>query len=411
MLHRLVALLLILTFSGPAFAAAEEVPTGPRISLITVSPGDAAYSMFGHSAVRVVDEERDIDWLFNYGTFNFGDPLFIPKFAYGQMDYMLSVDYFYRSFHSYSAFERRSVVEQELNLTPDQREAMLAFLQQNAMPENRVYRYDFLFDNCSTRPRDVLQVILGPDLRFDDVHDPERTFRQLIEQYAARMPWLHLGMDVLLGARVDRQATSTEVMFLPDYLFEAFEHAEVRIDGAWQPLVSRTDTLYAAPPLPAGGLGPWPWMWALLALGGALTFAEVLRKQRYRAGVAFDTALYLVVGLFGLLMFVMWFFTLHDVTAWNMNLLWAWPTHAFVAFALARNRRYDWLPRYFLVSAILSVILVFGWPIWPQELPMPVLPIILLVGARSAGQAYRFYILDRVHSGERPAADLASQAR
>ena len=133
---------LLLFFSALALSAQ------PELSLITVYPGNAIYSAFGHTAFRYVDEDNDIDILYNFGTFDFQDPEFVPKFVHGQLDYFLGVVKFRRTFKNYTLLENRSVVEQKLNLTPEEIARIYAFLAENAMPENRYYKYDFIKDNC-----------------------------------------------------------------------------------------------------------------------------------------------------------------------------------------------------------------------------------------------------------------------
>jgi hypothetical protein len=401
---RLLAALLFL-FAIPGGAAAQQLSPEARISMITIAPGDAVYSAWGHSAFRVHDPAFDLDRQYNYGTFDFGDPLFVPKFAYGQLDYLLSVEDFWRAFTMYSRYEERSVIEQVLNLTPEQRDAVVAYLRHNALPENREYRYDFLYDNCSTRLRDVLEAVLEDDVRFHPDPRPLPTFRKMINPYVERTPWLHTGISLLLGARVDRRVSEREIVFLPDYLFEAFERAEVRGEEGWTALVASTDTLYAAPPLPAPGpMGPAAWFWLLFLAMAAVTAVQVLRRPL--RGIRYvDAVLFLVAGFAGLLIFVMWFFTLHHVTAWNMHLLWAWPTHLVFAVVLLLRRQPAWLQKYARAAAIVGAVLVLGWAVWPQYLAPALLPVALLVTVRSAWYGWEASLRNAVRGREKPGVE------
>jgi hypothetical protein len=380
---------------GQSFSAplADSLSNQAQISLITVLPGDALYSMFGHSAFRVHDSVTGIDETFNYGTFDFSNPVsFALKFAYGQMDYMLSTEPFDRAMLVYSQYENRPVIEQVLNLTPAQRNAVYRFLRINALPENRTYRYDFLFDNCSTRLRDVLEDVLGNQVRFAPEPDPGLSFRRLLDPYILDRRFLDLGFDLLLGLPTDRIATPREATFLPLILMGSFDQARVDSNGVSRPLVAQTDTLYW---YPGGGSVerdfPWPGVmfWTLFAVGVVLAVVEYRRGGSSRAGRWFDGILYGAVGLAGVLMWVMWLFTQHTVTSANLNVLWAWPTHFAAAIFILRRKNPGWLRVYLLAAAGVTTVVVAGWWFWPQDLHAAALPICLLLIVRSTARAIR----------------------
>ncbi len=386
----LLFLLLMLT-AAPAATRPLPLSDSARVALVTILPGRALYAAFGHSALRVHDPMQGIDWLFNYGTFDFSDPWFIPRFVYGQLDYFLSVSDYARSVQFYREVEGRPIVEQWLNLTPAQRDTLVAFLMWNARPENRTYRYDFLFDNCSTRIRDVLERTLGDALRFTH-RVPETTFRRLLDPYVADRPLLQLGFYLALGQRVDRPPTTREVMFLPLELKEAFDQARVRRDTAWVPLVARTDTVFwpaGHRPLPAPA---WPWptvlAWLLFAFGASATL--VAWQRGGPTATRLDALLFGLVGLVGLLLLLLWVATLHTVTAWNWNLLWAWPPHLVVAARLWRRLPPSRQERvYLLATGLLTLLLALGWFFWPQELHPALQPIALLLVVRTAARIAR----------------------
>ncbi|MDP2470882.1 MAG: DUF4105 domain-containing protein, partial [Candidatus Palauibacterales bacterium] len=189
-----------------------------RISLVTILPGEKVYSLFGHNALRVYDPGRGIDTAYNYGTFDFGNPLvFAAVFAYGALDYRLTRQDFERMVAYYPAEEGRPIIEQQLALDATQRERIFRFLEWNALPENAYYRYDFYYDNCATRIRDVLEGVLGDGL-LADTTDPGTTMRQLLDPYLAERTWLHFGMDAGQGLPADADATWRTELFLPDRL-------------------------------------------------------------------------------------------------------------------------------------------------------------------------------------------------
>lgn len=359
----------------------DSVSDEARFSLLTILPGDEIYSLWGHSAVRVHDPARDIDWSFNYGTFRF-DRYFLPNFLYGRLDYVLSVHDYEAALDSYRA-QGRPVIEQVLRLSPAQKDSLFRFLAVNARPENRVYRYHFLYDNCSTRIRDALERSLETSLRFGSEPDPGLTFRRLLDIGIADRPFLDAGIDWLLGAPVDRVARPYETMFLPEYLMQAFDHATINIDGEWAPLVARTDTVLRIPGY-GGTATPFPWatvvMWVLFLVGAVLT----VRGVRERGGVVrlFDVPLFALVGIAGLIIVFLWFISLHDVTEKNWHLLWAWPTHLAAAAGLLRRHPRLWLRRYLLAASVVALAAAAGSPLWDQWFHPALYPLMLLVALR-----------------------------
>ena len=190
-----------------------------EISLITGEPGKELYTKFGHSAIRVHDPANGIDLVYNYGTFNFNAPGFYPKFLRGKLNYFLDVYEFKRMMLTYKYYNQ-SLYEQVIELTYDEKKAIYNFINTNYLPANKYYLYDFFFDNCSSRIKDVFQDILGPKLIFED-HDikTNKTFRQLLDEFLNKSPWIDFGIDLTLGLPTDATATSEEYMFLPYKLY------------------------------------------------------------------------------------------------------------------------------------------------------------------------------------------------
>lgn len=380
---RLLILLLLCSLDVRP-ASAQPVQDDLEISVITVYPGDQVYTTFGHSAFRVQDRQTGEDLLYNYGTFEF-DAAFVPRFLYGKLDYYLSVVSFPRAFRYYRSAENRAVVEQTLDLTLPQARALRRFLRHNALPENRYYRYDFLYDNCSTRIVDALKIALEDSLQFEATGLGGASFRELLAPYMQDTPLLKTGTDLGLGLPVDRLATDEQAAFLPIGLLRLMD--ATRLDG--RPLVARTDTLYWYP-----GAGSeetaWPWppaiAWLLLFAGAAWS----LRTDASRRGRDWlDATLLFVVGIAGLILAFLWFVSLHYVTAPNLNLFWAWPTHLIAAYLIARGvpfARWRWYG--YAVIAVTGVLLI-GWAWWPQQLPPAAFPLALLVAVRLADRLRR----------------------
>jgi len=374
---------------GPPVAHAQPgaLSEASTVSMVTILPGDPVYTMFGHSALRVHDPVLGIDRLYNYGTFDFSDPLFIPKFAYGHLRYFLSVVPYDAALRAYEQ-QRRPVLEQTLALTRAQRTQLYRILERNARPDNRYYQYVFFFDNCSTRVRDALKRALGPAVQFSSHPHPEATFRDLLDPYAANLPLVDLGFDLALGTPSDRRPTAREAHFLPQYLFEAFVHASIQHPDTTRALVAHTDTVrwvegYAATPSAL----PWPWAagWAFLVLTLGWTGWQATTGRR--PGSRGDALLLAGVGLTGLLVCFLWFVASYRVTNFNWNLLWAWPTHLGAAAVLLWRPSATGLRKYFAATAVGTLVVAAGWMAWPQDLHAAVFPVVLAVGVRAGWRA------------------------
>lgn len=367
-----------------AFSAkAQQYPqlsAQAQISLITCDPGTELYSAFGHSAIRVNDPVLGLDKAYNYGTFSFDTPNFYLKFVRGQLNYQLSVAPFSLFLRSYR-HQNRSVYEQVLNLTPERKQQIFNFLQNNALPENKFYLYDFFFDNCATRVRDVFTNIYGDSLKFK-VQNKKLTFRDLIQDpYLENRHWEDFGIDLLLGALTDRQATPNQYMFLPDYMFEAFDKAMIEQNGESKNFVARQRTLFKAKTIEqkTSFFTPFVVFALMLLLVLALTFWGY-RKQR--AVFAIDFFLFFVTGLLGIVVSLAWFATDHTVTVQNYNLLWAMPLNWLVAFVFLRKNKPRWLRYYVLIFGALQVLTLAFWWLIPQKLHLAVIPILLALVVR-----------------------------
>lgn len=346
--------------------------TQARFSVVTCGPGTDLYATFGHSAFRLRDPAQGIDWVYNYGTFDFNTPNFYLKFARGKLPYALSKSSFEDFLYVYQ-WERRWVREQLLNLDPAQMEALLSFLETNNLPENRYYTYDFLFENCATKIPEVLQQVLGPSLVFHPEYlegDP-RSFRELIQENLEPNTWSSMGIDLALGAVIDRDAQPEEYMFLPAYVRQQMEHTSLGNSA----LVERERVILDLPnPKVSQYFTATPVFWLLLLLGFTLAITGIDYQNGTRSRVL-DFVLFFTTGAAGLLLLFLWFLTDHTSTAWNANLLWAFPANLYAAWLLVRaNPRIASIYRLLWVAlALLGLCL----PIWAAGLQSfsPVIPI------------------------------------
>ena len=330
---RLLALLLL---AGPAAAQAPPPADTLAVSLLTMLPGTEVYSLFGHSAIRIRSDARGLDRTYNFGTFDFEQPFFLARFARGQLDYILDTAPFADEIAKYQ-YLGRPVIEQRLALSPAAAAALLAALDENARPENRAYRYDFFFDNCSTRLLDVLDAAAVAADRTPVVLAPASetpTFRELLFRNTRGAPTVAMGMDLALGTPADRVATAREQTFLPVGLAGALDRATV----GGRPLVASRDTLFWVPgagQVPRRTEPVVPAFAVLLGLGWGLA---AFRPARFaRAGRVADVVLFGAAGTAGIVLAFLWLATDHTVTGPNLNVLWAFPGHLALAWAARRQ--------------------------------------------------------------------------
>ncbi len=361
-----------------ARAQSASLSSQAQISLITGAPGEDLHTLFGHSAIRVYDPSIRMDLMFNYGVFDFDTPHFAFRFAQGSLDYMLAVDteglaYLQKVYQ----YENRSLYEQVLDLNPEQKQVLLDLLRANAQEANRYYRYDFFYDNCATRIRDIFVKAWGEQLQFRLERSAQaETFRDFIEPYL-KEPWLELGIDLLLGVPSDQIATPYESMFLPDYLMWGLEQAKIKQGDEWQDLVQEKKVLHqrivARPNYPL--LNPYSVFWTIFFVFLFFSLWENRQKAWYR-GV--DIFWFGLLGLVGSFLLLMWLGTDHGALKQNYNLLWALPSHMFVVWFLLGNRRSTWLPYYFGGTVLLTVLTLLFWPILPQALHPALIPLLLV---------------------------------
>ena len=348
-----------------------------QISVLTCGGGQELYTAFGHSAFRVQDLNKGIDVVYNYGTFDFQAPNFYTNFARGRLIYTLSRQRFENFLYEYE-LEKRWVKEQILDLDQKQKNAIIVFLENNYRPENRDYRYDFLYDNCSTKLPDVLSQILGNQLTFKEDHLETRyTFRELIRQNLNTNSWASFGIDLALGSDIDKEATAYQHMFHPAYVMYQLDNT--LLNG--KPLVERTRTVLDNQNLKWSSLftiAPLFWLLLLLAFSLTITYIDFRNKTRSRW---LDFSLFLLSGVAGCLLFFLWFFTDHNSTVNNFNLLWLFPLNLVAAFILVRKSEPPAFIRPYLV--VLCILIGLTGLIWLLGIqifsPLIVIPVLALL--------------------------------
>lgn len=363
-----------------------DLSSQAEIHLLTAAPGAELYSAYGHSAFRILDPASGIDRIYNYGTFDFDTPGFYTKFVRGKLPYYLSTQSL-RSFQRQYVREQRAVVDQTLELGPEQVQAVFDYLETNMRPENRAYQYDFFFDNCATRERDVLESVLGDDLQWPNWPvDSLGTFRNLIDIYLEPLHWADFGIDLCLGLPTDEMAGVRNAQFLPDFLYAAVKQGKVKREGRWKSLVRKERAMVSPEMKQMTGdpePGPFVVMWSLFGLAVLLTS---LLPMRHWGNRLFDTFFFFAIGCAGLLMLFLWAATDHQATFSNFNVFWAWPTHIFFAFmrwGKEQGQSYARIGIAGLAVFLLASLFIpqnFHGAIWPLVLTL-LLRLVAVVGA------------------------------
>lgn len=390
---------LLISFSG----FTQEVPLVPldedaQISVLTMGPGKDLYDSFGHSAIRLKDLSLAIDVTYNYGVYDFSDPNFYAKFAKGQMRYVLDRRNTERFLRNYID-NNRWVKEQVLDLTPEEVQQMFEFLENNLKPENRAYNYDFFYDNCATKIPLIIDQIV-PELKIDSsfVEQPQ-TFRTLIQENVHWNTWGSFGMDLGIGSVVDRTAPIYDHMFLPEYVFKAFEKAE-RVDGGnARPMVKASKDLFVNEPEPLES-NFWTSPLLVCLLIGLLiiwlTYRDYKNERRSRY---LDAVLHIFLGLVGVIFLLLWFATDHYTTAYNYNLLWAFPLNLLLAFQLGKKHPKRWTKGYLKFLILMLVLLTMHWNIGVQIFPKALIPFLIALAVRY------FYLLKTIDKDLLPAVE------
>lgn len=374
----LFLLLFFTTTFFSSFSQTRSLSGDAEISILTMGPGNYLYDKFGHSAIRVLDKEKNIDAVFNYGTYDFNTPNFYTKFAQGRLMYSLSVSDFDSFFQHYKS-EDRWITEQVLNLSIDQTKEVFDLLVENTKPENKEYLYDFTHDNCATKIRDVLSSALGNNLEYNTMLEKEKSFRELIQENLHHNTWGSVGIDLALGAPIDRDASKLEQQFLPDYVLDADAEAKVKISsGDWEPLVKETKKLYEQQKYKkeSGFILISPWVvFSILGVGLiVLSFRDVIRKKRTKS---IDITVFIFTGIIGLFIALLWFATEHPATKLNYNILWAFPISLLFIRSITKDQYNKRLVHYLNLLSILIALLFFHWITGVQKYPHPILPLLI----------------------------------
>ncbi len=376
-----IRLLFLFVLANWQFSSSAQDSSRLRISLLTCTPGDELYSTFGHSAYRVIDSNSVTDIVYNYGTFNFDDSDFYLKFIRGKLLYYVSPEPFndtggYMGFKTLYQSTNRGITEQVLNLSAEEKISIRSFLNENIKEANKYYKYDFFFDNCTTRLRDILKKQHDSAFTQTAVMPMGSRFRQAIHQYLDQnnKAWSKLGIDILLGQPCDAMMTAEQMQFLPDNLMKS-------LDSSKHKDVLSSENLY--PINNDGNKKTLFTPFVVFALLFVFIFVTGLIKSKF-ANIflqGFDGLFFFLSGALGVMLIFMWTGTDHQMCKNNFNLLWAWPTHTVMAFFVNSNK--SWVKKYYKFTAVALMGVLISWYFLPQQMNSGLLPIVLLLIYRS----------------------------
>lgn len=351
-----------------------------KVSVLTVGPGSSLNDAFGHSAFRIQDTVNNIDLVFGYGEYNFNTPNFYLKFAKGQLNYLISKDNFDRFLAAYTYFDR-TIKEQDLNFSQVEKQKLFNFLSENYKPENRAYLYEFFFDNCATKIRDVAIIASNDRIIFNTPENfKQKTFRNLIHDNLNKNSWGSLGIDLALGSVIDRKATPEEHMFLPENIYVFFENATFKNNK--EPLVQESRTLYKQKNNPSSGAFILSPLFVFGILGFFIlyiTYKDHLAKKQTQW---LDVALFVFTGITGVLVLLLWFATDHTGTHQNYNLLWAFALNLFMIPQLLKQKTSQWFIKYLKLLIILLCLLTLHWLIGVQVFAIGLIPFLIALFIR-----------------------------
>ncbi|MDR1644240.1 MAG: DUF4105 domain-containing protein [Tannerellaceae bacterium] len=385
LIRKLYSLVALLACTLRLAAIPATLSNEARISLLTCSPTDeAVFTVYGHTAIRVADPaapDGALDLVFNYGIFDFSQGDFIYRFTKGETDYKLGITPFANFLPAYS-HSGAGVTEQILNLTADEKDRLWKALLLNARPENATYRYNFFFDNCATRPVQLIEQSVDGHITY---HRPpeQKTFRQQINHCMRHQPWLIFGCQIALGKPTDRIPTAREEFFLPLILEKAFDEATITTpDGQERPLVAEHRTLLDAHPQPAPVTRFTPLAATLLCLALTLliTCYEWKKKTRY---AAFDSLLFAVAGLSGTIIYYLAFVSEHPSTWPNYLIFALHPFHLAGAIITPVKKTAKAAYYYHFINFAALTLMLMTWPLIPQHLHIALLPLIASLWTRS----------------------------
>jgi len=373
-----ILFLLFLFIVNTSFSQYKQLTPNAKISVLSMGPGNNLNDAFGHSAYRVKDNLLDI--VFNYGVYDFDTPNFYTKFAQGKLNYKIDANK-YDAFKNHYIRQNRTIKEQVLNLTQKEKQQVFDYLSNNYEPENQYYLYDFFYDNCATKIKDVLVIALNNNVQFNNPESfKNKTFRTLIQDELNWNSWGSAGIDVALGSVIDRQATPEEHMFLPENINSFFDAAT--FNNSEKKLVKKDRTIFNSKELKQPNYFIISPIVVFGLLGLFIIYLTYKDHKRSKRNKWLDVSIFAISGIIGMVILLLWFATDHTATAQNYNLLWAFALNLFVVSQVLKQKPKAWFVRYLKFLLIMLCLLLFHWIIGIQRFAFALIPIILALFIR-----------------------------
>jgi hypothetical protein len=381
-MKKILFVLVFIILAGSANLLSQDTEN-VSVYLITCGPGTATYSIYGHSALRIAIPERNSDLVYNWGVFDFATPNFVWKFAKGRLEYKLGVVSFDRFQQEYF-LEQRWIQSQKINLEPGEINILFGLIAENLKPENLSYRYDFFYDDCSTRIRDLLEKSIGSKLTYPpDEKKNIPSFRDLVGKYQRPLPWLDFGVDLIMGSPGEKKASYRDKMFLPIDMQEGLSEALINRNSRLIPLLQNPEKVldFDSPAIKQSFFISPIFVFSLLLILLIIFFA--LNRNKTAVKVA-DIIIFSIFSLLALLMIFFNFFTDHQQMKWNLNIIWLSP---FVILCLADvilNKGWQTWFRIVFALCILSFIIQL---IIPRAFNQAFIPLLLILLLRTSARA------------------------
>ncbi|HBT86303.1 MAG: DUF4105 domain-containing protein [Fermentimonas sp.] len=382
-----LSLIIILFFSSRANAQVI-LHDSAKVSLLTASYWHGAvYALFGHTAIHVQDDTAGVDAVFNYGFFDPSQPNFIYNFVRGKTDYVLGITTFEEFLNEYG-YKGQQVTEQILNLSTIEKQLLYDALFINSLPENRGYRYNYFYDNCATRPRDMIEKYARSTIQYPATAK-DQSYRDLVHECVEDYPWIKFGIDLLIGSEADRIIDVREKMFIPSYLMNSFEGAICQVnDSLKYPLVSSSEVILDLNyernnPGNKFFFTPFVASIILLIITILVCLIQFAKFNKSILPKIYDTILFGVAGLAGTVIFILMYFSEHPATNPNWNFVWI-NIFALIAAILfwvkpAKNIVYF----YHFINFVVLTLFLLSWWFIPQQLPVVTILFSLCLWGRS----------------------------
>ena len=371
--------LALIFFSLNIYANELENKNRYKISILSIGEGPSLVDAFGHTAIRVKDAQLKNDIVFNFGVYDFNSPNFYSNFVKGRPEYKLAIQNYSNLIQNYIR-QKRYIVEHQLNLDQNSTKIIIDLLVEKL--NDPYYIYDYFRDNCTTRAADI--VIDKTNNKFkDDKLESEAilTYRDLIHRKINENSWAALGIDLCLGAIIDKKINTRETFFLPENLMnylDLYESDIIKRNIIYSPEseISYRENL------------PSPLLINLI-LSLIIVAITIFNFKSNKWNKSLDSLIFLISGSIGILIIYLWFFSNHFAGAQNFNFLWAFPLNFALIFAIYKNKIPNWSIGYIKLLIILIILLFLHWTTGVQKYNLTLLPIFVALLIRYSFLVHR----------------------